>query len=528
MQEIKLLDCTLRDGGFVNDWNFGKNSILTIFSRLNNANIDIIEIGFLDGRVETNFDRTINPKTSDFDKLFSGVKNKKAFVAAMVDYGTCDIDNIKPSPFIDGIRVIFKKKDMDNALSFCKQIKDKGFKVFVQPVSITSYSDKEMLGLVEKVNKLYPFSMAIVDTYGLMHKDNMIKYFHLIDENLNKDITVGYHSHNNFQLAYSNSIELLGINTGRSITIDGSLYGMGKGAGNANTELLAMRMNDNFGKNYDIDELLEAIDVEIVKLTKKFSWGYSLSHFLAASNDCHPDYVKYLRGKNTLSVKCINNILNSIEEAKKLTFDKKYIDDLYLEYQKQTIDDTKEYNKLKSELAAKNILLLGPGHSIVKQKDKILDYIEKYKPVIFSVNYVPDMYKPDYVFVSNEKRYGRYMSTLTDNDNSFKIIATSNLTPINNEFDFILNYGKLLNSNDLIKTDSLGMLLNALRNLAVKNVSLAGFDGFSTNDENYFDTYMEFAESNIDEALLNEAISKQLAEFKKIINLKFVTDTLYQ
>ena len=304
MKKIQLLDCTLRDGGFVNDWNFGQYTILNIFQRLVNANIDIIEIGFVDERIPFNIQHSINPSISGFNQIFKNMNKGNSKVFAMIDYGTCSVDNIEnhnENSFIDGIRVIFKKKDIDEALSFCKQLQDKGYKISVNPVSITTYSDMEMLQLIEKINKLNPFAMSMVDTYGLMHRENMVKYFYLIDNNLNPDIWLGYHSHNNFQLAYSNSIEMASIKTNRNVILDGSLYGIGKGAGNACIELLAMYLNENHKTKYIIDELLEAIDVDIIKIKQKYEWGYALSPYIAALNDCHPKYVKFLQDKNTLS-----------------------------------------------------------------------------------------------------------------------------------------------------------------------------------------------------------------------------------
>lgn len=335
---IKLLDCTLRDGGYLNNWIFGKNNILDIYNNLNNANIDIIEVGFIDESYQENPDATITPTSKCFDNLFSNIKNKKAMTVAMIDYGTCNIENISSSNFLDGIRVIFKKKDVDNALNYCQLLKDKGYKVFVQPVSVTSYSDKDILELVKKVNTLKPYAMAIVDTYGLMHKDNLAQYFNLIDNNLDENISLGYHSHNSLQLGYANSMEFIEMNTKRNLIVDGSLFGMGKGAGNTNTELLAMYMNEYHSCNYDISEILELIELYILKYKEKYNWGYSMPYYVSAINDCHPKYVQYLKNKNTLSIKAINNIIKQIEKSKKLDFDKEYIENLYIKYQQNNLD----------------------------------------------------------------------------------------------------------------------------------------------------------------------------------------------
>jgi len=236
MSNVKLLDCTLRDGGFVNDWEFGHDDIVNIFERLVSADLDVIEVGFLDGSREFDMNRTIMPNTAAVDKIFAGLNPGNAMIVGMIDFGTCALENISlcSESFLDGIRVIFKQKYIHEAIEYCRLIKNKGYKLFVQPVSITGYSDEEMLELVNLVNELKPYAMSIVDTYGLLHKNNLKHYFNLIDQNLAPEIGMGYHSHNNFQLGYSNAIELITIETERTITIDGSVYGMGKGAGNSN------------------------------------------------------------------------------------------------------------------------------------------------------------------------------------------------------------------------------------------------------------------------------------------------------
>lgn len=330
MAKVKLLDCTLRDGGYVNNWNFGSCVILNILSRLNNSGIDYIEIGFIDETAFKDLDRTIYPNTDAIDEFFCYKIDKKAKIFAMVNFGRCSIESIchKQDSFLDGIRVMFKKEQMDDALHYCSQIQDKGYKVFVQPVSITNYSDEEMLELVKKVNQLTPYALCIVDTYGLLKREKFIKYFNIMNNNLDSQISIGYHSHNNFQLTVSNAIELLNFDTQREIIWDGSIYGMGKGAGNANIEMFAMYLNHNYSYNYDVNELFEIINTDIMPLYTKYNWGYSLIYYLAGLNDCHPDYVKYLQEKS-LSVEQINKILKDLDSSKKLAFDKNYIEKIY-------------------------------------------------------------------------------------------------------------------------------------------------------------------------------------------------------
>jgi len=237
MGSVRVLDCTLRDGGFINDWHFGFGSIKSIISRLDKAGIDIIEVGFLDERRAYEIDRSILPDTESLKPMFSSLDINNAMIVAMIDFGTCALDRIslQKDSYIDGIRVIFKKKKQDEAIAYCAAIKAKGYKVFIQPVSTTEYSDDEILLLLNKINAVEPYAVSIVDTYGLMHNKELLHYFGLYNKYLKKDITIGYHSHNNFQVAYANSIELTKVVTERNLIIDSSLIGMGKGAGNANT-----------------------------------------------------------------------------------------------------------------------------------------------------------------------------------------------------------------------------------------------------------------------------------------------------
>ena len=118
--EIKLVDCTLRDGGYVNDWEFGHSTIICVFDRLVRAGVEIIEIGFLDDRRVYDPNRTIQPDTACYDKIFAGCDKGGSMVVAMIDYGTCGIEHIGPcaDSFIDGIRIIFKKPKMKGAIEF--------------------------------------------------------------------------------------------------------------------------------------------------------------------------------------------------------------------------------------------------------------------------------------------------------------------------------------------------------------------------------------------------------------------------
>lgn len=293
MKNIQLLDCTLRDGGYLNDWEFGHDTLVNIFERVVSSGVDIIEIGFLDDRRIFDINRSIMPNTQAVEQIYGGLERKNTMVVGMIDYGTCSIENLQPceESFLDGIRVIFKQQVMHEAIQFCREVQDLGYRVFVQAVSITTYSDEDLLELVGLVNELHPYAMSMVDTYGLLHQSNLYHIFEVLDYNLRPDISIGYHAHNNFQMGYANGIEMIEAETERPMLVDGSLYGMGKSAGNAPLELLAMYMNENCGKNYDVSQMLEAIETSIMDIHNQVHWGYNLFYYVAASNKVHPNLI---------------------------------------------------------------------------------------------------------------------------------------------------------------------------------------------------------------------------------------------
>lgn len=532
MNNLKLLDCTLRDGGYINNWEFGHNTLINVFERVVSSGIDFIEVGFLDQRQAFNINRSIMPTTECMSKIYGDLAKKNTQVVGMIDYGTCSIENIQlcKDSFLDGIRVIFKKHLRVEALEFCKQLKELGYEVFTQAVSITSYEDDELLDLIRLVNEVKPFAVSIVDTYGLLHKSSLFHYYEIMNEHLEEGIGIGYHSHNNFQLGYANCIELMNrhVNSNRMLLCDGSIFGMGKGAGNAPTELLAMYMNENYGAQYDISQLLEAIDVNIIEIYKRSSWGYSMKFFIAASNDCHPNYVSYLLDKKTLSVKSINDILKNLGEEKKLAYDKSYIEQLYVDYQKHECNDSHAYYDLTKQLRDKPILVIGPGSSIKGYENIINEFILKNNPTVISINFVPEDWKIDYLFLTNSKRYVQQATSISKLGKDIKIIATSNVTKSNGYFDYLMDYESLIDRDAVFMDNSFIMLLKILFQIGVSQVSLAGFDGYSSDKEsNYYLSKMEyeFAKQKGDE--INDYVNHVFKELKGKISLNFITPTVY-
>ena len=202
----KILDCTLRDGGYVNDWNFGKNNIKEIIESLVKSNIDIIELGYLTEKEKISEDRTLYTSLEQINDIIPINKGNSKFVV-MINAGEYNVDKLPEKQYskLDGIRVAFHKENIKNALNICRKLKNKGYMVFVQPMVIPKYSDIDIINLINETNELGADALYIVDSFGSMDEYDVMRIFMLYEHNLYDNISIGLHSHNNLQLSFSNA-----------------------------------------------------------------------------------------------------------------------------------------------------------------------------------------------------------------------------------------------------------------------------------------------------------------------------------
>ncbi len=518
MEQVKVLDCTLRDGGYCNNWNFGSENIKKIINGLSEANVDIIECGFLTLKESFEKDRSKYNSLSEMVGYLPQKRNNQLYVC-MINYGEYDINKLPEydATSIQGLRIAFHKKDMIQALDYCKAVKEKGYKVFIQAMVSLNYSDEEFLNLIKLSNEIEPYAFYIVDSFGVMKRKELTRLFYMVEHNLNENVLIGYHSHNNMQLSYSNAQSLIDIRTNRSLIIDSSIFGMGRGAGNLNTELFVDYLNDNIGSNYSLKPLLNVIDEVLIDFYQNSYWGYSLPNYLSAVHNAHPNYAGWLDSKKTLTIENMEEIFSMMDNDKKAVFDKKYIQDLYLKYLAVGQTQESHLEELKQKLGDKTLLLIAPGRSSIDDKDKIIDFASRNDVVTISINYCYGEFEPDYIFVSNLRRF-RMLSS----EKKPKSIVTSNI-PADNVY-LQTNYRDLLNEADMVRDNAGLMLVKFLIKLGVKNIFLAGLDGYSHDkEENYADNKMAFITHNAVLDTMNKGISEVLEQYSKEVSIRFLT-----
>lgn len=326
MNDIKVLDCTLRDGGYVNNWEFGQENIEQILHNLVLSKLDYIELGFLK-EVKYNKNKTIFSDIEEIKDLCKNHSNQEFCV--MINFGEYDINNLPQNDFQNlNIRLAFKKKDRNLALEDCKTLSDKGYKLFINPMVTDSYTNDELIELITEVNKIKPVALTIADTLGEMVEDNIFKLYNIIKNHLNQDISLCFHSHNNMQQSFRNTQYLIKLCITHNLIIDACVFGMGRGAGNLCTELITQHLNKIYGTKYHSSQIIELTNKYIMPIYEKSDWGCSAEYYLSALNHCHPDYAKYLKDKE-LSGERINQILQSIPEEKKASFNLEIIIELF-------------------------------------------------------------------------------------------------------------------------------------------------------------------------------------------------------
>ena len=522
MRKINLLDCTLRDGGYINNWNFGHDVICDILQKLSVSNVEYIECGYLSEKKGQDDHYTQYKSLEAVMKVLPDINTKKQF-AVMIDYGQFDINNI---PDTEGdkpiIRVCFHKKDAQGALSFCTQLMEKGYTVFVQPMASLNYTDVEFVELIERVNEMNPACFYIVDSFGVIEIEDFQRILLLADHNLRKNIILGYHAHNNLQQAYGNAKYMVEQNLTHDIMLDASVYGMGRGAGNLNMELFASYLNKNYDKSYNIDAFLDIMDLHLKPIFAEHYWGYSLPFYLSAQYNCHPNYAGYFAEKNTLSNKSMRQLLASLPETVKIRYSAEEAEKYYQIFQEKYVDDTEVIRELKNEIGEREVLILAPGRSLDTQRMEIEAFIKKENPVIIAINVLPTGYHPDYVFCANEKR----INNLT-NLQKCKLIVSSNV--MSDDSAIRVNYSSYLSDTAGITDNPTIMMIRILMTMGINKVFLAGFDGYSASSvENYFDKSLAMGTSFEFKIKRNLLIKKELERLAETIDIIFITETKYK
>jgi len=292
-EKIKVLDCTIRDGGLINNHDFDIRFVREVYKALSLAGVDYMEIGYKNSKKlfsPKEFGRWKFCDDEDIKKVIDGVESKTK-ISVMVDVDRVDVDDIAPcqeSP-VDMIRVASYVKDIDKAIHLVNHFADKGYETTVNIMAISRALDNELTECLQQLEQESQASVVyIVDSFGALYQETT-EFLIKKAKAILKSREVGIHAHNNQQLAFGNTIEAI-IHDANYV--DATVYGLGRAAGNCPLELVL-----GFLKNpkFDIRPVLDLISTEFIPLREKIEWGYIIPYAITGILDEHPRSAMALR-----------------------------------------------------------------------------------------------------------------------------------------------------------------------------------------------------------------------------------------
>lgn len=323
MNRIQLLDCTLRDGGLgledacknhISDLTFSKEDISRIVENLSLSKIDIVELGSVEISEASKTGFAIYQDIQSISETMPKDALGQMF-AALYRGPDTPLEDIPrwDSGLCEAVRVIIRYSELRKSLDFCAGLSEKGYKVFVQPMLTMRYTDSEIRQLIDAANDMKAYALYIVDSYGYMMPSDIDRLFRQYDVRLGAEIAIGFHAHNNMGLAYSNALSFIGRETDRRLIVDSCAIGMGQGAGNLQTEVIADRLNKACGRSYDYGAILDVCDI-VQKYCSEALWGYSVTRLLPAIHRTAYKYAISLRQHYGFTYREIDGILKNMPE----------------------------------------------------------------------------------------------------------------------------------------------------------------------------------------------------------------------
>lgn len=496
--KLNILDCSLRDGGYYNNWNFNISFVNKYLNLLSKSNIEYVEIGFKSLINEKKIGLTGKCENFFLDKLRVP---KNVNLGVMINVSDFIIKPINISDFFkqrsDKIKFVRLATHVGDILKIGKAIiwlKNNGYIVAVNIMQISEIKLNQIKIYCDYLKKMNVDILYFADSYGCLKPNNIKKISRVFKKNWNGDI--GIHAHDNLGLALKNSE--VAYRNGVS-WIDSTILGMGRGPGNTKTESLISNILKYKFNNYHYKKVEKDLIILFKTLKKKYQWGTNKYYYYSGIKKIHPTYIQEILANKNNSKKEISLMIKGLTKlnAKKYNPLNMYFIDNFLK--------KNSYTEIvpKNILSNKKILIIGPGNTIYNRKKVIQNFIIKEKLTVLYTNKVPNIF--------NIKDYFRIachpLRLLTDSIFHIKkkdtlIIPVTNVPQkILNEFKKknkkILNFGLKFNKKQTIKIGKsncnlpepliIGYSLCFAISAGIKKIYIAGFDGFKKDDP-YTDT----------------------------------------
>jgi len=314
---MKIIDCTFRDGGHLNKWNFDNQCVIDSYIASSKSGVDYFEIGYRTPNSIKGLGQYAYCTDEFLLNLIEPTKDCKLTI--MIDAGKSDVlikecmNEVTP---VKAIRVASYPYELEKAIELVNRIKDKGYEVFLNLMAFSEFTEKEFKILEDWKDKNILSAIYFADSFGSLTPFNiecLINYLHVVNFPYDK---IGFHAHNNLQLAFANTLSARKENIGY---VDASIYGMGRGSGNLQIEVLLAYLQKIGQKKYNPVHYISIIDRYFSDIYKEYNWGYNLQSLMGGIKNIHPYYISNLFEKD-LTVESIWHSLNDIKEHCPISF----------------------------------------------------------------------------------------------------------------------------------------------------------------------------------------------------------------
>ena len=437
MSKIINLDCSFRDGGYYNNWSFEKKEIDFYLKNLSKTNIKYVEIGFRlfhsknSGLTAYSDDRFIKNLGTKNNLKIGVMINASDFILD----NKLDFNNLKKTfpkfQNLSFIRIAFHNKDLKNVIKISKFLSNKGPEIMLNLMQISELDNKQILQTLKKINQLKINVFYIADSFGSLNRKYILKISKLLKKNCK--FKLGFHAHDNLDLAFSNAIEAIKKNF---TYIDSTILGMGRGAGNLKTEEIYsyLYQKDKIG----INSLKRIKDKIFRPLMKKYKWGSNKYYKFAAIHSIHPSYVQELINNKNYKKKKFMEILRSLSKIDSTKYNPENLN-FYKKTFKNNINDKVKLND--------KVLILGSSPKLKTYRNKIKKFCQNSNmtKIAVNLNSILDPNLIDYRVASHPQRI-QMDYKFYDNFKNKLVIPINIINPkITNYFKNqkiqILNYG---------------------------------------------------------------------------------------
>lgn len=382
--QIEVLDCTLRDGGYYNNWDFSLNLVREYIKSISASGIKYIELGFRS--FPSKSFRGSNWYTTE-NYINSLIIPKNLKVAVMVNASEIinkkNLDSSVKKLFIKKslskislVRIAFHLNETDKTLIIAKNLRNLGYKIGLNLMQISEISKNDLKKVSKKVSSFKPEVFYFADSLGSLNTIKVRQITQIIKSNWSGDL--GIHAHDNLGKAINNTKEA--ILAGVKWT-DCTITGMGRGPGNTQTENFLVELQNSFNKKFKILPILKIIKNYFKNLKEKYNWGTNTYYYLAGIYGIHPTYIQEM-----LSTKFEEaEILAAINQLRNSGGSRYNVDLVRSEFQKNLKLSSGTWVPL-NQIKKKEVLLIAAGPKTRDYKNEIETYIRKKKPFVIAVN----------------------------------------------------------------------------------------------------------------------------------------------